>query len=93
MRYLILIPFLVSGCGLFKPEIVYRDRIKEVPVLVFNEPPTPVKVDSMVLPVDELKADASDSETAEAYVKSLIILKSENSQLREAQKPFQKDEK
>lgn len=83
-----LVAIILSGC---MPEVVYRDRIKEVPILVFGEPPVATKVERQVLPIDELKHDDSDQATAEAYVKSVLILKSENEQLRAAKQPFDKD--
>lgn len=85
MKWLLVVLACLSGCS---EKIVYRDRYKEVPVLVFNDPPKAEPVASVVLPIAELKDDAPDAAIAEAYHRSILLLKSENEQLRAAKEPF-----
>ena len=85
MKWILVVLVCLSGCT---EKIVYRDRYKEVPVLVFNDPPKAEPVSSVVLPIEQLKEDAPDGTIAEAYHRSILLLKSENEQLRAAKEPF-----
>ena len=85
MRWFLVVLVCLSGCT---EKIVYRDRYKEVPVLVFNDPPKAEQVASVVLPIEGLKEDSPDGTIAEAYHRSVLLLKSENEQLRAAKEPF-----
>jgi hypothetical protein len=76
---------VTSGCA----EVVYKDRIVEIPVLVFQQPPAPTKIDKIQeLPTDKLGESSSDEETAKAYAETVAILKSYVKQLEAVIEPF-----
>lgn len=81
--------FIVSGC---QKEIVYKDRIKEVPVLVFNDPPKPAEIAAMPeLPIFKITKDSSREEIAKAFAESVTILLSQVKQQETALEPFIKN--
>lgn len=79
----------VVGCG---KEIVYKDRIQEVPVLVFDDPPSPAKLEEMPdLPIFSITKDSSREEIARAFAETVTILRSRVSEQEAALEPFRKN--
>ena len=83
------IALATTGCH----EVIFKDRIVKVPVLVFQQPPEPAKIEPIGdLPTDQLTPSSSDEETARAYAETLEILKSYVKQLEAALAPFRKSD-
>ena len=81
----LITPWL-SGCV---PErVIFKDRIVEVPVLIFRNPPPPAPVEKPEFPIDSLSLDATDEETAKAYAETVELMRGYLTSLEESLKPF-----
>ena len=79
--------FLV-GCA-SSPKVP-KTIIKEVPVIVYKNPPAPAEVLRPSLPIDDLTEQATNDEIAKAYVSSLELLKIYARRLELALEPYRK---
>ena len=80
----ILLSMLLISCA-SDPEIVYVDRLVEVPVVLAKEcPKLPEVTPINIMPVDNLRSNSTNQEVAKAYVKTVTICKSKLKQYREA---------
>ena len=87
VTYVLVATFTLATTGCH--EVIFKDRIVEVPVILFQKPPAPAKIDPLPeLPTDKLDSSASDEETAKAYAETVAILKSYVKQLEAAIEPF-----
>jgi hypothetical protein len=85
IAFLVLIVLVTTGCK----EVVYKDRVVKVPVMVFTRPPKPAYVEPpKELPVDKLVENSGDEETAKAYAETVEILKAYSKQLETVIEPF-----
>jgi len=87
---LICLIFLAS-CGNKKPQVVYKDRIVEVPTIVVEPYRRPSKIQPLgVLPSDALtEADRGDHEKiTESFVISVQLLKGKLAEYKAALQPY-----
>lgn len=90
MRYITLtiLAAFISGCSLFEPRVVYRDRVIERPVLVLKTAEAAKVVKPEYLPIWSISPESSDSDAIRACAETIIIQSGYIKELEEALKPF-----
>lgn len=81
----LIMVLLLSGC-----QTVYKDRIVEVKVPVFEEPPAPAEVYKPELPIFNLAEDATSKDVARAAAESIKLLIGYSKDLEKSREPFLK---
>ena len=85
--FLVLSLLLISGC-----QTVYKDRLVEVPMPIYEQPPEPGEIEDLDLPIYKLEKGASGPDIVKAFWASIVILEAARDASKEAVKPFKKED-